>query len=116
MAIAALLADLRRSGPNDVALIAPTISLAAVVQLIPGLFLFILAMVGGDSVVGLRFLGMEGTTGAIGLDAFVCFLLAIVLAYALAICARSISISGTLPGVYRALRTNLFFLGSGRRY
>jgi hypothetical protein len=113
MAIAALLADSRRSGPDDVATIAPTISLAAVVQLIPGLFLFILAMVGGDSVVGLRFSGMEGTTGLVALDAFVCFLLAIALAYALAICARAISISGTLPGVYRALRTNLFFLGLG---
>ena len=113
MAIAALLADSRRAGPDDIATVAPPVLRAAVTQLIPGIFLFILAIIGGDSVVGLRASGMQGTTGTLSLAAFGCLLLAVALACMLAICARAISISGTFPGVYRALRTNLFFIGLG---
>jgi hypothetical protein len=113
MAFAALLADSRRAGPEDVATIAPTGILTAVVQLTPGIFLFILAMIGGDSVVGLRASGMQGTIGTLASIAIGCLLLAIALAYASAICARTISISGTLPTIYRALRANFFFMGLG---
>ena len=62
MATAALLADSRRAGPADVATVAPPVLRASVAQLIPGIFLFILAMIGGDSVVGLRASGMSGSS------------------------------------------------------
>ena len=113
MAIAALLADSRRAGPGDVATVATPVLSAAVAQLIPGIFLFILAMIGRDSIVGLPASGMNGTIGTLSSAAFGCLLLAIALAYVLAICARAISISGTFPGIYRALRTNFFFMGLG---
>jgi hypothetical protein len=113
MATAALLADSRRAGPDDIATVAPTVLRAAVAQLIPGVFLFILAMIGGDSVMGLRASGMQGTIGTLSLVAFGCLLLAAALAYVLAICARAISINGTFPGIYRALWTNFFFMGLG---
>jgi len=113
MATAALLADSRRAGPADVATVAPPVLRASVAQLIPGIFLFILAMIGGDSVVGLRASGMSGTIGTLSSTAFGWLLLAIALACVLAICARAISISGTFPGLYRALRTNFFFMGLG---
>jgi hypothetical protein len=113
MALAALLADSRRPGPDDVATLAPPVVRAAVAQLIPGIFLFILAMIGGDSVVGLRDSGMQGTIGTLASAAFVCLLLAIAFACVLAICARAISISGTLPRINRALRVNLFFIALG---
>jgi hypothetical protein len=113
MALASLLADSRRSGPHDLATIVPSVSIAATAQVVPGLFLFILALVGGDAVVGLPFSGMNGTTGTVALVAFGCLLGSIALAYGLAVCARAISISGALPGLYRAVRSNLFFLGLG---
>jgi hypothetical protein len=113
LAVAALLADSRRAGPGDVGTIAPTVHLASVAQLIPGIFLFILAIIGGDSVLGLRSSGTTGTISTLSAAAFGCLLLAAALAYALGICARSISLSGTLPGVYRALRANFFFMGLG---
>jgi hypothetical protein len=113
MASAALVADSRRSGPDDVATIAPPVVRAAVTQLIPGILLFILAMIGGDSAVGLRASGMNGTIGTLSLAAFGCLLLAIALAYVLTTCARAVSISGTFPGIYRALRTNFFLMGLG---
>jgi hypothetical protein len=113
MAIAALLADSRRGGPPDVATIAPMVRLASVGQLIPGILLFILAMIAGDGVVGLRSSGMTGTIGTLSLAAFGCLLLAAALAYVLAICARSISISGTFPTISRALWANFFFMGLG---
>jgi len=113
LAIAGLLADSRRAGPDDIATTAPSILRAAVAQLIPGIFLFILAIIGGDSVVGLPTSGINGTIGTLSSAALGCLLLAIALAYVLAICARAISISGTFPGIYRTLRTNFFLMGLG---
>ena len=113
MAVASLLANSRRSGPHDLVTIVPSVSISAAAQLVPGLFLFTLAIVSGDAVVGLPFAGTNGTIGTVVLAAFSCLLVSVALAYVLPICARAISISGTLPGVYRALRTNLFLLGLG---
>jgi len=113
LAASSLLADSRRPGPRDLATIVPSVSISAGAQLVPGLLLFVLAIVGGDAVVGLPFSGMKATIGTVALAVFSCLLVSIALAYGLAVCARAISISGTLPGVYRALRANLFLLGLG---
>jgi hypothetical protein len=56
---------------------------------------------------------MEGTIGPLASAALACLFLAIVLAYLLAICARAISISGTIPRIYRALRASFFLMGLG---
>jgi hypothetical protein len=113
MAAAALLADSRRPGPRDIATILPSVSIAAIAQLIPGLFVFILAIVDKNAVVGLPLTGIQGEFETIVFVALACFVLAVALAFALSTCARSISVSGTLPGIYRCARANLFFLCFG---
>jgi hypothetical protein len=112
-AVASLLSDSKPNGPRNIVALAPAVSIASVVLLVPSCFIFILAIVGDGAVLGLPYAGIGCCANLVPWVVLACFLLAIVIAVALPTYVRVEAISGAPPDIYRCLKASIFLICFG---
>ena len=113
MAAASLWSDSKPTGPRNIIALTPAVSIASAVALVPGCFIFILAIAGDAAILGLPYAGIGCCANFIPWVVLAGLLLSIVIATALRRCVMLVAVSGTPPDIYRCLKAGVFLLCFG---